>query len=122
MPANHLNSPFAAGTRFAERRAVPRYPFTAKAEMVEPIQGTRLSGQTAEISLHGCFVEAAEPFPPKTVVQLRIEQEGKAFETWARIVYSNPNVGMGVSFLQPEAEQRLVIGDWISALSSQPNA
>jgi len=109
-----------AGTRFAERRAVPRYPFVAVVELFEPIARIRLSGRTAEIGLNGCYVDALNPLPPKTVCQLRIERDRGNFETWARVVYVHAGIGMGVAFFDTAPEQRATITDWIAELSALP--
>jgi hypothetical protein len=113
-----FSQPPDAGTRFADRRAVPRYPFVATVELYEPIGRIRLSGRTSEIGLNGCYVDILNPLPAKTVCQLRIERDCGRFETWARVVYIHPGIGMGVAFFETAPEHKATITDWIAELSA----
>ena len=115
-----FSQPPDAGTRFAERRAVPRYPFVATVELFEPIGRIQLSGRTAEIGLNGCYVDILNPLPAKTVCQLRIERDRGKFESWARVMYNQPGMGMGMMFFDTAPEQKATIADWISELSALP--
>jgi len=112
------SQPPDAGTRFADRRAVPRYPFIAAVELFEPIGRIRIAGRTSEIGLNGCDVDILNPLPAKTVCQLRIERDRGTFETWGRVVYIHPGIGMGVAFFETAPEQKATITDWIAELSA----
>jgi PilZ domain len=116
--ASFSSQPPDAGTRFADRRAVPRYPFVAAIEMFEPIARIRIAGRTSEIGLNGCYVDILNPLPEKTVCQIRIERDSETFETWGRVVYIHPGIGMGVAFFETAPEQRATISEWISKLST----
>lgn len=113
-----LPHPPDAGTRFAARRAVPRYPFIAPVELFEPVGRIRIAGRISEIGLNGCYVKTPNPLPAKAVCQLRIERGGGRFETWARVVYIHPGIGMGVAFFETSDDQRATIAEWISELSA----
>jgi PilZ domain len=115
-----FSQPPDAGTRFAERRAAPRYPFVAPAELFEPIARLRLSGRTSQLSLGGCYVDVQDPLPVKTVCQLRIEWDRGKFETWARIVYIHPGAGMGIAFFDTSPEQKATLADWLAEPSALP--
>lgn len=117
-PANSTSMAMDAGSRFANRRAAPRYQFTAPAEVFEPISGTRVTGRTCDISASGCYVEIAEPLAPKSAVQLRIAKEGVTFEAWASVVHSEPGRGMGVVFLTVAPKQNNLLAGWIGKLSA----
>ena len=107
------------GSRFSvERRSAPRYPFNAKAEAFEPISGAHLSGQVSQISAHGCYVEASEPFAPKTVIQLTITRDKEEFATWASVANNQMGRGMGIAFFNLEPDQATVVAGWIAELSS----
>jgi PilZ domain len=105
-----------AGAKFAERRSVPRYPFVAHAEIREPIRQIHLVGQTAEISVKGCFVSILSPLPTDTILQLRIHHDDTWFESWGRVVYAKDRVGLAVVFLAVQPEQQGIVADWVQKL------
>ncbi|MGB0034848.1 MAG: PilZ domain-containing protein [Candidatus Acidiferrales bacterium] len=116
----YTGAPPDAGSRYAERRSVPRYAFMAAAEVVEPISKTRFPAQITEISVKGCFVKAPEPLTRNTVFKLRITYEGAEFETWARSAYAIPGNGMGAAFLQPNQDQMTILESWVSGVTAHP--
>ncbi len=103
---------------FRERRAYPRYPFEADAEISGMGSDARLATRTPEVSLGGCFVETPYAFLPGTQIQLRILTEKRSFETPARVAYSHPGIGMGVAFMETGPGQRKVLEDWVNELRS----
>jgi hypothetical protein len=100
-----------------DRRASPRYGFTATAEVVDTASRTRMNTRISDLGLEGCYVDTNAPFPRRTKVRLRISNAKKTFETLGIVVYSLPNMGMGISFLQPETSQRVILKKWIDELS-----
>jgi hypothetical protein len=120
LSEDYASKPLDAGARYAERRSVPRYPFVANVEIYEPLGRIRLNGQTSEISANGCYVDVMNPLEKNTVLQLRIERDGQSFQTWARVAYVQPNLGMGVAFFDTLEEHRRIIADWLVDLSLQP--
>jgi hypothetical protein len=109
-----------AGARFAERRAVPRFPFVAPLDILEPITRTHLSASTSEIGARGCHVDTASPLPPNTVVQISIQRDDASFQTWARVVYAHEGRGMGVQFFETLPEQERILRQWIAELAAAP--
>ena len=104
-----------AGARFAQKRSVPRYPFSANATVVEPLSRSEVAGRTSDISARGCYVESIDRFPPNTVIRLTIEQVGgERFETWGRVVHVRPGTGSGLAFFETSAEQRLTLEKWLA--------
>lgn len=120
LSEDYASKPLDAGARYAERRSVPRYPFVADVEIYEPLGRIRLEGQTSEISVSGCYVDLLNPLEKNTVLQLRIVRDGQSFQTWARVAYAQPNLGMGVAFFDTLEEHRRIIADWLVDLSLQP--
>jgi hypothetical protein len=120
LSEDYGRKPLDAGARYAERRSVPRYPFVANVEIYEPLGRIRLAGQTSEISANGCYVDVLNPLEKNTVLQLRILRDGQEFQTWARVAYTQPNLGMGVAFFDTLEEHRRIISDWLVELSLQP--
>jgi hypothetical protein len=105
-----------------ERRSNPRYPFTATAEVVDMKSRTRMNARTSDLSRHGCYVDTNSPFPLQTKVRIRITNAKKSFETHATVVYSLPNMGMGLAFGVPVPEQLKILKKWISDLSGETEA
>lgn len=107
-----------AGTRYAAKRASPRFTLIATAEIVEPIAKIKLSGRTAEIGMGGCFVDALNTLPKGTVIKLAIQRDGGELRVWGRVAYAHENIGMGVQFLDVTPSQSAVLSQWIADLSS----
>ena len=81
--------------------------------------GARLSARTSELALGGCYVDALNPFPKGTVVELRIIRDQGVFETKARVAYCDAKFGMGLAFTEMKPEQRSLLEDWLAEIVSQ---
>jgi PilZ domain len=103
-----------AGSRFAQKRSVPRYPFAARAVIIEPLTRAEQSTRTSDIGLNGCYLESVDQFPPNTIVRLRIEQGEQIVETWGRVAHVQEGLGTGIAFFECSAEERLAIQGWIA--------
>lgn len=102
-----------------ERRANPRYLFTATADVVDLETKTRLSARTSDLARGGCFVDTITTFPIGTNVSLRLTNGNKKFEGRARVVYEAPGSGMGLVFTTVEPDQLWVLEKWLGALSGE---
>lgn len=89
----------------------------ALAEIIEPLKKLTVNGWTSVISLTGCFVRAANAPTAGTVVRLKIERNGAAFETWAQIAHVRPNDGMGLAFFDTARTQMDVLRGWTAELA-----
>lgn len=110
---------FVAGERFPKSRALPRYAITALAELTEPVSKRRVSGWTSVISDNGCHIRAADTLAPGTIIQLRIECEGKSFETWARVAAAVAQEGMGLAFFDTPQPQRDLLKSWMAGAAAK---
>ncbi len=108
-----------AGRKWAKPRAVRRCPFVASVEVTELRSGTRLSARTSEVGLGGCYVDALNPFANGEQVKLRIVRDQGTFEAKAKVVYSDASFGMGLSFTEITAEQRVVLENWLEEMVLQ---
>ena len=81
--------------------------------------GTVLAGRTSELGLGGCYVDSLNPFPEGTVVGLRILRDQGVFESKAKVVYCDPNFGMGLAFTEMTPDQRSVLEAWLTEIVSQ---
>ncbi len=111
-----MSHPPDAGSRFGERRAVPRFAFIASLEIDEPLSDTRISGRVTEISQKGCLAQVANPLPANSFVQVRIKRDETVFESWARVIYYRQDVGMGLLFIRTAADQLKVLETWLAKL------
>jgi hypothetical protein len=98
-----------------ERRRTPRYPFIATAEVIGPTPAASASARVTELSLHGCYIEMANPLPQGSEMTVKIYAEGKFFEAGGIVVYSQPNVGFGVGFQNVRPQFLSVLKQWLLA-------
>ena len=96
-----------------ERRRTPRYVFFASAELFEEKSEVRIASRVSELSLHGCYLDMMNPFPKDTLVLLKIWADEKVFQTKGKIIYSQPNMGAGVVFLEVQPEHLPILQHWL---------
>ena len=77
--SNNINTNTATPKRpvIVEQRRSVRHSFSAAAEVVEVVSGTRLrmNARVADLSLGGCYLDTINPFAPETRAHLRINIE-----------------------------------------------
>ena len=105
-----------------ERRTLPRYPFTAAAEVVDIKSKTRVAGRSGDVGPGGCYVDTISPFPVGATVRVRLEHNQSKFEAVAVVTYSLASMGMGISFTEIKPDQRGVLQAWVAELSGEPLA
>jgi len=71
---------------------------------------------TKDLSVFGCSVETATPFPENTKVSLRITRGGVNFVAQGKVAYSRPNSGMGIVFTSVEPSSVSVLDAWFADL------
>ena len=102
-----------------ERRRTPRYVFFASAELLEEKSEVRVASRVSELSLYGCYLDMMNPFPKDTLVLLRIWTDEKIFQTKGRIIYSQPNMGAGVVFLDVQPMYLPILQQWLNAAAKK---
>ncbi len=100
----------------SERRRVTRYPFIASAKIIHVRTEAALRARTSELSRYGCYLDMMNPFPLGTAIRLEIEHGGKMFQAEGTVVYSQINMGMGVSFTAIAEEQAEILESWLSSV------
>jgi hypothetical protein len=98
---------------YREKRRSPRYSFIASAELIEERADVRIASRVSELSLHGCYLDMMNPFPTGTLVLVKIAAGDAFFEARSKIVYSQPNMGAGVGFLEVAAPSQEVLERWL---------
>jgi hypothetical protein len=101
----------------SENRRSPRYPFYASAEITELQTQTRLTARTSELSRHGCYMDMVNPLPLGTTVKIQLIHHEQKLDTNGHVIYSQPNMGMGVAFDEIAVDQVVTLEKWLSDLS-----
>lgn len=98
---------------YDEKRRGPRYTFIASAELVDERADVRIASRVSELSLHGCYLDMMNPFPKETMVLVKIAAGDAFFEAKAKVIYSQPNMGAGLGFLQVAPDSQSVLERWL---------
>ena len=106
------------GPPYRERRSVPRYSFIAAVDIAEPVSDMHLLGRISEISRKGCYVDILNTLPTGTVINIRIIRDRGTFSTAGKIIYVQEGMGMGVSFIEPPADQMKVLDAWLAEIGA----
>jgi len=108
------SKPSASGGSVAERRIVPRRPFSADAEAVDTHASIRLQARCSDLSLEGCYVDTINPFPNGTLLHIKLQTGDRVFEANARVNSSHLGMGMGLCFQRLTADQKSVLAQWLN--------
>jgi hypothetical protein len=100
-----------------ERRRTSRVPFIASAEIIDDDENTRSSSQVSDLSLHGCCVKIAKPFPVGTAVTVEIYRDADFVEAPATVAYSTPQHLMGLAFTGMEPQFAAILKKWLATTS-----
>jgi hypothetical protein len=101
------------GNSEEKRRRTPRFPFVARAEVCETGSGAWIHSQVSEISLNGCYLDMMNPLPVGAQVLVKIFEKGEFFEAAAKIVYSHPNLGIGLAFRGIKPDSLPTLQKWL---------
>lgn len=89
------------------------FPFDARAE-VTPENSRTVSTRVRELNLHGCFLEFPRSLATGTRVSVKIVTESEVFEANGSVIFSRPNVGFGLAFLEVEPHFLRVLQKWLA--------
>ena len=101
-------------------RLTPRYSFVIDIELTNVQSGTQIRGQTKDLCLFGCGVDASHLFPPGTILRIVLSHEGASVTAFGRVVYARPDLGLGIVFTRVEPEGERILDDWIAELMHHP--
>jgi hypothetical protein len=96
-----------------ERRRGPRYPFFASAQITEVESKSVMTARTSELSRYGCYMDMLNPLPLGTAVKTEITYQGQIIDAGGRVIYSQQNMGMGVSFDDIQPAHVATLERWI---------
>ena len=105
-----------------ERRRSKRHPFQAMAEITDESENSRTASRITDLSIHGCYVEMSNPFPPGRSVLIEIFTDDEFVEAHATVAYLHPREGMGLEFTDLPAHFASVLHRWVhQAAHAKPN-
>ncbi len=103
----------------AERRKSTRYPFVARAEIIDEKENVRTSSKVSDLSLHGCYVEMLNPFPEGASVVIEIYTETEFLEAHGTVAHLEPKQGMGLLFDEMPPYFAGILSKWIKQADGQ---
>ena len=112
-------SPSEAAIEYHEKRRSPRYSFIASAELIEERADVRIASRVSELSRFGCYLDMMNPFPKDTLVLVKISAAEAFFEAKAKIIYSQPNMGAGLGFLEIAPPSQAVLERWLDGAEKE---
>ena len=110
-----------ATIEYHEKRRTPRYSFIASAELIEVRADVRIASRVSELSLHGCYLDMMNPFPKDTLVLVKISAGDAFFEAKSKIIYSQPNMGAGLGFVEIAPPSQAVLERWLDGAEKEQN-
>ncbi len=116
IPAPHRPSPARA-----EKRKNPRYRCKGSARLQESGSAVAIWATFTDISLQGCYVEAATPLRVGTMLGLKLEINGFRVEATGEVRVAYPSLGMGISFLRISETNREHLRELVRSIS-RPSA
>jgi hypothetical protein len=69
-----------------------------------------------ELSRYGCYLQTPTPLSTGTSLAVRILNQGKVFAATAIVVYSQPDLGMGIAFREVKSLFQGILEEWLSDL------
>lgn len=107
----------AATSARADKRRSPRYKCEGSAEIRQEGIDQRTWATFADLSLHGCYVEATSTYPVGTHLHLKLEANTFriAAEGTVRVTY--PYLGMGIAFTALSEENRTRLRELLRSVS-----
>jgi hypothetical protein len=101
----------------AENRKSPRYRCKGSAHLQAPGSSVATWATFADISMHGCYVEASAPYPVGTTLGLKLDANGFRVEATGEVRVAYPNLGMGISFTRMSEEDRTRLRELMRSIS-----
>ena len=92
-------------------RRVPRFPCKASAEVTSG--GAIELTNVTELSRYGCFLQTPTPLATGTSLAVKIINQGNVFAATAMVVYSQPDLGMGIAFREVKSVCQTILEEWL---------
>jgi PilZ domain len=112
----HLNKSGSRPLLVRDRRYAIRHPFAADATFLDLESGSSAEGVTSDLSMGGCFVCTSRPLAAGCRMRLTLRRKAETVQALAVVRIFKPKVGMGVEFLDLEAEHQPTLERWLEQL------
>jgi hypothetical protein len=99
-----------------DTRRWPRFPFIAIVIATDPRSMVAMTARTSDLSLGGCYIDSVNPPPSGATITVELVHKARSFHAVGRVVYSEPNMGAGISFEEISKEDREILIQWIEEL------
>ena len=100
-----------------DKRKSPRYRCKGSAHIQESGHAVSTWATFADISMHGCYVEAATPLRVGTMLGLTLEINGFRVQATGEVRVAYPGLGMGIGFIKISEEDRGRLRDLVGSIS-----
>jgi len=97
-----------------DRREYARIKVSVPVEIQTDASGSPIRGDTADLSLGGCYIETIFPFPIGTNLDLQLSIETTVLIA-ATVVTCDPQVGNGIRFIRMLPEDREALKAFLEA-------
>jgi len=97
-----------------ESRSARRHPLVVDVEVVDSQSGIQIKVRTKDLSIYGCGVSTARPFPAGTKVMLKMVYARREIVAFGKVMYGRPDIGMGIAFTAITPRDQKVLEDWLS--------
>jgi len=102
-----------------ERRMAERFAFSAVAEIMNAGSSIRINARVSDISRSGCYLDVFNVLAAGSSIWISIHHGNKQFDTAATVVYSLPDMGMGIAFNSAEPEMLLLLDRWLAEVKGE---
>ena len=104
------------GRQGMDTRRVLRHPLDVDVEVTDQESGIQIKERTKDLSLYGCGVITANPFPAGTKVMLKVAHGEKEIVAFGQVMYGRRDIGMGIAFTTMEPFDQKILEDWFVEL------
>ena len=92
-------------------RRAARHGLAVEVEVTNLESGIQIKERTKDLSVYGCRVSTATPFPAGTKVMLKVAYGEKQITAFGKVIYSRQDIGMGIVFTTFGAEDEKLLED-----------
>jgi hypothetical protein len=101
----------------SEKRKSPRYICDGSVRLQESGSQASTWARFTDISVHGCYIESAVPYPQRALLELKLEANGFHVEAVGDVRVTYPGLGMGISFVKMSEVDRGKLRALIASIS-----
>jgi hypothetical protein len=96
-----------------DRRTSPRYKLQLPIEIRVPEKSFPTQGSTTDLSVNGCYVSSAFPFPVGQTMEVKVWAGDQSVKCNGVVRTMDPGVGNGIQFVNLDAASREVLSKYL---------